>query len=52
MLPLSDNFELTIFPRSITAGLDSTEMDESLCEVQYEDETDYNPMSKGNIELE
>jgi hypothetical protein len=38
--------------RDVIAGMDASQMDESLYEAQWTGEEDYNPISKGNIELE
>jgi len=38
--------------RDVIAGMDASQMDESLYEAQWQGEEDYNPFSKGNIELE
>jgi len=44
---------LTIHPnRDVIAGMDASQMDESLYEVQWQGEEDYHPFAKGNIELQ
>lgn len=37
--------------RDVIAGMDASQMNESLYEAQWTGEEDYQPLSKGNIEL-
>jgi hypothetical protein len=43
---------IIVSSRDVIAGMDASQMDESLYEAQWTGEEDYHPLSKGNIELE
>lgn len=38
--------------RDVIAGMDASQMDESLYEAQWAGEEDYHPLGKGHVELD
>jgi hypothetical protein len=40
------------FARDILAGMDTSQMEESLCEPDWTHDEEYSPFSNGNVSLE